>query len=223
MRRLIVLRPEPGASETVRRAEAMELDAAALPLFVIEPIGWSVPEPGAFDAILLTSANAVRQSGDGLNLLRSLPTHAVGEATAAAARAAGLNVATTGSQGVEQLLDGLPSGLRLLHLCGEHRRLPSRVRQSIISVAVYRSQAVRPPNLASISDQVAAVHSPRAGARLAGLVGGEARSTIRLAAISRAAAEAAGNGWECVEIAAAPNDTELLALAARLCEKSDPQ
>jgi hypothetical protein len=44
------------------------------------------------------------------------------------------------------------------------------------------------------------------------------RATIRIAAISAAAAEAVGEGWQDVRIASSPNDAELLALAARLCE-----
>jgi uroporphyrinogen-III synthase len=42
-------------------------------------------------------------------------------------------------------------------------------------------------------------------------------------AISDAAAEAAGRGWEAVEVADQPNDEALLALAARLCNKPAPQ
>jgi len=32
-------------------------------------------------------------------------------------------------------------------------------------------------------------------------------------------AEAAGSGWQCVEVADVPSDDALLALAARLCNK----
>jgi uroporphyrinogen-III synthase len=46
------------------------------------------------------------------------------------------------------------------------------------------------------------------------------RSTIIIAAISQAAAEAAGGGWAAVETAARPTDEALLALAERLCNKS---
>src|SRR6185312_10636995 len=35
--------------------------------------------------------------------------------------------------------------------------------------------------------------------------------------------EAAGDGWAAVEFAAAPSDDALLALAARLCNKPDPE
>jgi uroporphyrinogen-III synthase len=63
---------------------------------------------------------------------------------------------------------------------------------------------------------VVAVHSPRAGKRLAEL--GMDRSTVRIAAISPAAATAAGPGWERCEAADGPNEEALLALAARLCD-----
>ena len=82
MRRLLVLRPEPGASETVRRAHERGLDAVAIPLFEIETARWEVPEAGGFDGLLLTSANAVRHGGEQLQALRGLPVYAVGQATA---------------------------------------------------------------------------------------------------------------------------------------------
>ena len=74
MRRVIVLRPEPGASETVARARRLGLDAAAIPLFEIEPLEWTAPDPEAFDGLLLTSANAVRHGGEKLQALRALPS-----------------------------------------------------------------------------------------------------------------------------------------------------
>ena len=91
-----------------------------MPLFQIEPITWRAPDAGQFDALLLTSANAVRVGGPGLAALRDLPVHAVGEATAAAAREAGFDVATVGYAGVERLVGALDPKLRLLHLAGEH-------------------------------------------------------------------------------------------------------
>jgi uroporphyrinogen-III synthase len=44
-----------------------------------------------------------------------------------------------------------------------------------------------------------------------------------IAAISAAAAEAVGDGWNEVAIAERPTDEALLALAARLCNNSDPK
>ena len=86
MRRLVILRPEPGASATADAARGMGLDPVRMPLFRIEPIAWDAPEASGFDGLLLTSANAVRQAGDKLQALRGLRVYAVGEATGNAAR-----------------------------------------------------------------------------------------------------------------------------------------
>jgi uroporphyrinogen-III synthase len=198
----------------------MGLDALAVPLFRIEPIEWQAPEPAGFDGLLLTSANAVRHGGDQLETLRGLPVYAVGEASAEAARAAGFDIAGSGEAGVERLLGSIDGGLRLLHLCGEHR-MAVEATQAITAVPVYRSAELpAPAGLARIAGQTAAVHSPRAGRRLAELVdeAGVDRSTIRIAAISDAAVAAMSGGWDACEAAERPDDRALLALAARLCD-----
>lgn len=220
MRRLVILRPEPGASATVERARAMGLDVLAIPLFALEPVAWEVPDPGAFDALLLTSANAVECGGGGLEKLHALSVYAVGEATAAAARSTGFEIAGEGASGVERLLGSIPAELRLLHLCGEHRMAVPAV-QAITAVPVYRSVELPPPDdLRGIAGQVVAIHSPRAGRRLAELVdqAGTDRATMCIAAISEAAAIAAGDGWAIREGAQTPDEAALLALAARLCD-----
>lgn len=221
MRRVLVLRPEPGASRTAERARKLGLDALAVPLFEIEAISWEVPEPALFDAILLTSANSVRMAGEGLQRLRALPVYAVGEATGKAAREAGLDIAATGEAGVDRLLGSIESNLHLLHLCGEDRREPEDPRQAITPIAVYRARPIDSPELSCSKDAVALVHSERSALRLAELVG--KRESTAIAAISRASAEAAGRGWERVEYCAEPNDDALLALAARLCDKPHPK
>lgn len=220
MRRLFLFRPEPGASRSAERARAIGLDVAVVPLFAIEPVEWQAPDPSQFDAILITSANALRAAGDELDKLRDLPVHCVGPTSAVAAEVAGLGVASTGSGGVDELLEAIAPGARLLHLAGEDRRLPVDPARRIEAVTVYRARALPPPQaLDRLAGQAAAVHSPRAGARLADLVAPAARASVRLAAISPAAAEAAGTGWERVEVASRPNESALLALAARLCER----
>jgi uroporphyrinogen-III synthase len=223
MRRLIVLRPEPGASETVERARTRGLDAVAVPLFAVEPVAWHVPDASDFDGLLLTSANAVRCAGPRLQRLRALPVHAVGETTAEASRAAGLTVASTGDGGVDALLAAIDPDLKLLHLCGEHRRTPTGARQPITSVTVYRSKEREAPlELAEAAGSVVLAHSPRAASRFAELADrrGLDRSTIRLAAISTAAAEASGGGWAAIAVADTPTDDALLALAEQLCDKA---
>ena len=213
MSKVVVLRPEPGASATVARAKAAGIEAMAIPLFEIVPVDWTVPDVSAFDALLLTSANAARHGGAGLTSLSRLPTYCVGEATAAAARSAGVNVAGTGVGDANALLDQVPDGLRLLHLTGvNHQIIPGATQ-----LAVYDNCAIDPPpSLDALDGGVAMVHSARAGARLAALV--DARGDIAIAAISRAAAAACGDGWRWVAAIDAPTDGALLALASELCQ-----
>lgn len=219
MRRLIVLRPEPGASATCAAASAMGIEAMAVPLFAIEPVTWSAPDPAAFDGLLVTSANALRGGGQELAKLRGLPVFAVGEASASEARAHGFTLALAGNGGIDQLLAEVDPGLRLLHLCGEQWREPRAPRQAITNLPVYRAAERPSPDLSPCVGAVVAVHSPRAGARLAELAAksGLETSAIALAAISLEAARACGGGWEQVAAASQPGDGALLALAARLC------
>jgi len=49
------------------------------------------------------------------------------------------------------------------------------------------------------------------------------RSSIAIAAISPAAAEAVESGWQAVEASDEPSDDALLALAARLCNNPRPK
>ena len=215
--RVIVLRPEPGASETARRARERGLTAEAMPLFEIEPIPWEVPSAD-YDGLLLTSANAVRHGGGTLQQLRRLPVHAVGQATAEAARAAGFDVVNAGNGGVDTLLQSISPDLKLLHVCGADRKIPDAA-QRIVAVPVYRAieQAL---DVSELRHVVALIHSPRAGRRFAELVAD--RQTIAIAAISSAAADAVGTGWTSVAAADQPTDEALLALAARLCNTWPP-
>lgn len=221
MIRVLVLRPEPGASATVKQARELGLEVVAVPLFEIEPVEWAAPEPSAFDGLLLTSANALRHGGEQLHEVRGLPVYAVGKATAEAARDAGFDIAATGDAGMDSLLGSIEPDFRLLHLCGVDRREAEDARQDITVVEVYRSRPISSPDLSSAGNGVVLIHSPRAGRRFADLV--EDRASIRIAAISKGAADAAGNGWKSIDVAEQPSDHALLALAACLCNNSQPK
>ena len=221
MNRVLVLRPEPGASATVLQARERGLGAVAVPLFEVYPVDWRAPDPGRFDGLLLTSANAVRHGGEQLQILRGLEVYAVGEATAAAARGAGFDIAATGNSGVDPLLASIAGDLKLLHLCGAERRESKDARQRITPLVVYRSMPIDRPKLSWAADDIVLVHSPRAGRRLAELV--DDRGAVIIAAISSDAAEAVGEGWKAVESAGEPSNEALLALAARLCNNPAPK
>lgn len=211
MRRLLIVRPEPGASATLAMAQQMGLDAVTIPFFAVQSIQWDAVEPSDFSGIVATSANAFRHGGEQLEILKGLPVHAVGETTAQAARDAGFTVTTIGEGGRFELGDRLPVG-RLLHLAGADH-LPVGTSEA---VAVYASRPIEPPPAIDAAGAVVMVHSPRAGERLAELV--EERESTAIAAISDKAARACGSGWEQVEIASSPREPALLALAAKLCQ-----
>lgn len=211
MRALLILRPEPGASATLARALDFGLSAATHPMFAVEPLAWTMPD-GAFDGLLLTSANAVRTAGP----LPDLPVHAVGQATADAARAAGARVETVGEGGVDDLLARLPHERHLLHLAGEEHIEPGVRGPAVTAVGVYRTRALPLPAASQVEGRVVLVHSPAAGRRLAELRCDRAR--VRVAAISTAAAAACGPDWERIAAAATPTDGALLSLAAELCK-----
>jgi uroporphyrinogen-III synthase len=221
MTRVLVLRPEPGANATVERARARGLEAFAIRLFEVAPVAWDPPEASGFDGLLLTSANAVRHAGPALESLRGLPVYAVGAATADAARHAGFDIASTGDADLDRLLGSIEPDLKLLHLAGAHRTAATDARQQITCVTVYRADPVEDVDLSAAAGAVALVHSPRAGRRFAELLDRQRldKSTIGIAAISRNAADAAGSGWAQIEVADAPTDEALLAVAERLCNK----
>lgn len=217
MRPLALLRPEPGLSDSAARAAALGMTVLREPLFELERVAWRAPDPVQFEALLLTSANAVLFAGPQLETMRALPVHAVGRATAEAARAAGFSVASVGGAGVDVLLAGLPRGISLLHLSGADRRAPQAHGAHIVPLTVYRAAPIEPPGgLADrLAGAVVAVHSRRAGERLAALA--EERVTVALVAISADAAADVGAGWERIAVAVRPSDGALLALAAELC------
>lgn len=221
MTRVLVLRPEPGASATVARARHCGFQAIAIPLFEIEPVDWDAPEAARFDGLLLTSANALRQGGRKLEGLRGLKVYSVGEQTAKEAMKAGFEVEVSGDAGIDSLLARIPASLKLLHLCGADRREPEWMMQKMTQVVVYRSKPISAPDLSEARGAVALIHSPRAGGRLAELIND--RETISIAAISKVAANAVGGGWKAIETAERPSDEGLLALAARLCNKPHPK
>ncbi|WCT73218.1 uroporphyrinogen-III synthase [Sphingomonas naphthae] len=220
MKPLLVLRPEPGAGRTAERAQAMGLEAIVAPLFTVRPLAWTPPGPAAFDALMLTSAQALRHGGD-LSAFRALPVYAVGAATGDAARAVGFTQVHAGESDAAALLDRAVADGRgaILHLTGREHRAVIHPATTVTRIAVYAADVVDTlPDVAADAlarDAVALLHSPRAARTLAALSGWRGR----IAALSPAVAEAAGPGWHSVAVAAAPTDDALLAAAARLCEE----
>lgn len=221
---LIVTRADPGGAATVARAKALGLDARPMPLFAARAVEWAVPA-GDFGALLLTSAQAVRLAGPGLAALAGTPTYAVGAATAAAAEAAGLDIAMIGPGDAQSLIDIMASQKvePILWLCGRDRSAFDAGGMALAALPVYEVEPVAPPPgwAATIAaPAVLLAHSARGAERVAGLVG-TARGHLSLVAISGAVAEAAGGGWAEIAIAVQPDDASMLAAAHILCQKGE--
>jgi uroporphyrinogen-III synthase len=213
---LLILRPEPGAGATAARATALGLAPVVCPLFQIAPRKWDAPDPADHDALVLTSANAVRYAGYQLTKYAHLPVFTVGSATAKVARAAGLPDIHTGSHNAASLFKTLEKrGLKHpLHLAGEDRTPYPDLFFDITTRTVYASDPVE----TDLSDEprVALLHSARAAQRFAELC--PSPVTTDIVAISAEVAAAAGTGWASISISGAPNDDDMLALAVRLCK-----
>jgi len=224
---LVVIRPQPGCDATVAAARAAGLDALGFPLFAIVPRDWQAPPSDSFDALLIGSANALRHAGPALSAYRGMSAYAVGQATAEAVRAAGLDVAASGQGGLQSLLERLlPEHSRLLRLSGELRvDLAPPPGVEITERVVYASEPLpMPGELAEWLRRPAVVmlHSGEAARHFAHLCdrGGVDRSRIALAAIGPRVAAAAGKGWSAAGIAGSPDDAALLALAREMCQRS---
>lgn len=125
MVRVLVTRPEPGATRTARRLESQGFKPILLPLTETAaiPVEASAVPPAV--AVAVTSANAVRFAPSELiAALAALPCHAVGKRTAEAGRAAGFASVTEGPGDAGALADLLTrdlAGKDIIYLCGRVR------------------------------------------------------------------------------------------------------
>lgn len=211
--RILIVRPEPAAATTAARVTALGHAPVVQPLLATEAVDWQPPAT-APDAVILTSAAAVRHAGPAAEAFKALPALCVGAATQAAARAAGWARAEAGPGTLQALLDGIAAGphRRLLHLAGEDRtvaQVPGCLR---IAVAVTYRAALQPLPAVPDADAVL-LHSSRTARHFAAEWDrcGGVRSRIAVHAISDVTLAAAGTGWGALVAAAAPDEDALLA------------
>lgn len=123
--RLLLTRPEPDATRSAAALRQRGHTVVVAPLMRMEPLATEFA--GAFDAVLVTSANAARaimahpRAGE----LKALPVFAVGARSAEAAREAGFTNVTSADGALADLVrrvaTQLRGGARLLYLAGEDR------------------------------------------------------------------------------------------------------
>ncbi len=226
MRRVLILRPEPGATRTAQAAAALGLDPHIHSLFAPQPVDWTAPDPASFDALLVTSAHMANLAGRALAQYHGLPTYAVGEATAQSLRDHGFADLTVGEGDGSAIAARIASDghARVLHLGGTTTAPIEAGPLAVTHIAVY-SMLPADPGPALLRDAVPGavclVHSPRAGKSIARILPPPSRTTLHLIAISPAALAASRTGWASAQAPSRPRDDDMLALAVRLCEDDD--
>ena len=222
---LLALRPQPGLAATLGKAREAGLAITGHALSEIRAVAWDCPDPDGIDGLLIGSANAILHGGPNLACLTGKPVYAVGEATAAAARAAGFGVAMTGSGGLQGVLDSIAAPCHLLRIAGEeHVPLDPPAGVTFAEVIAYRS-VPRPldpaAGLLASGGALVLLHSAATARHFAEECDrlGVRRAAITLAALGPRIAAAAGAGWGAVHIAERPDEAALLQLAFDLCGK----
>jgi len=233
MLRVLVTRPEPGASRTARRLQDMGFQPVVLPLTetVVLPVDAGlIPDEAV--AVAVTSANAVRHaSKEVIAALAALPCHAVGARTGEAARKMGFSSVIEGSGDAEGLANGIAaalSGEAIVYLCGRVRfpmfeqRLEAAGVQ-VSAVETYDTLPVRYSDeaiLALLSDQpvdAVLLYSAKAVAAMQALAKRPAlqeafEKTRFLTLSARIAAAFNDSAGKAIGIAAQPDEEALLAL-----------
>ncbi|SFT39956.1 uroporphyrinogen-III synthase [Mesorhizobium sp. YR577] len=232
--RVLVTRPEPGASATARRLEEVGFSPVVMPLSETLALPVDVSAiPHDMDAVAVTSANAIRHASD--DLIASLAGRrlfAVGRKTAKAAREAGFASVIEGSGDAvglaDQILAELPAGSRILYLTGRVRldHFERRIAESGLRVFVketYDTRRIDYPEEAVASllagGQIDAVllYSAKAAEALSGLAGQPGMhslfATARYFCLSdRVAASLNAAEKDRISIAAEPTEDALLSL-----------
>ena len=215
--RIVITRPEPANSafaDQVRAQFGVGQPILQAPLMRIVTCG-DMPDPGRAAGLIFTSRNGVAAFA-ATSAVRNIRCYAVGEATARAAREAGLDAESAGGDAddlVEKILGDHVSG-ELLHVRGDHAAgdIAVRLRQAGIGVReviLYRQtarRATRGSRLGSGGEEaiVVPLFSPRS-ARLF-FESGPVRAPVVVVAISRNTAEAVPSaGARMVMIAARPD------------------
>lgn len=216
--RIWVTRAEPGASATAERLRALGHDVVVSPLLSVRPIEVAAPDLEGVGALAFSSATGVARFAE-LVPDRDLPCFAVGDATAAAARAAGFLDVRSADGDVTALarliVAAQPDGA-VLHIgpsepAGDLTGILVQGGVPARFLAVYETS----PMLASPAPEgldAIVIHSPKAARILAAMTEPRLR-TLRILALSEAcAAPLREAGFASLQAAASPREEALLEL-----------
>ena len=214
-------RPEPGATATAARLEALGHEPVLAPCLTIRPRRAALPEQPA--AIIVTSLQAIPALPA---RYRGLPVFCVGDATAGRLRQAGFCSAMSAGGNADDLFNLLARrhlpGLHLLTVGERHGlALARRLRRQGVEVerrAVYTAAPVRELAenvrlLLATGGLDAALFYSAATARAFARMAPPGTGTLAALALSPAVAAALGGlPWADIRVAVAPTEADLLAL-----------
>jgi uroporphyrinogen-III synthase len=226
---VLVTRPEAEAADTARRLRAMGWAPLIAPMLRIEPVMLRIPAGRRPQAVLVTSGNALAALPEGLRATRLL---AVGDATAARARACGFTRAESAAGDADDLLRLVvarcdPAEGPLLLAAGAGHALPLLARLQAAGFRVAHRVAYRTTETARLD--AAAAAAIRAGSAAAALFFSGATALAFRRAIARAGLERHLAGvtaiaispraaqalaplpWGSIRVASHPSQDELLA------------
>lgn len=215
--RVWITRTRPGADRTAERLRALGLTPVVAPLLAVQPLTPALPDLDRYAALVFTSPNGVAAYA-ALTPRRDHPVFTVGDATAAAARAAGFPQAQSAEGDIHalaRLIAGQPPAGPILAAVAESPVADlaaltyAQGSYAVIdALPIYRTV---PTDLSAPPQaQAALVHSPRAARLLAGHGRSALKSYLVVCISPQAAAPLSALALDPA-VAEAPNDAALLA------------
>jgi len=216
--RIWITRAEPGAGRTAEKLRALGHEPVVAPLLEVHALPAEIVLDGVA-ALAFTSANGVRAFAE-RSPERGLPVFTVGDSTAAAARKAGFDEVRSASGDLDALADLIAAHARSLQgavlapgprePAGDLPRALAAQGVTARAIALYETLPLSPPSGMGPVD-AALIHSPKAGERLALVMGGRPGPAAYCISAA-AAAPLAGRPFARIEWAERPDEDSLLAL-----------
>ncbi|MCO5090791.1 uroporphyrinogen-III synthase [Bosea sp. (in: a-proteobacteria)] len=238
--RVFVFRPRPDAERTARAIAGHGFEPVVAPLFEVIRLPGEAPA-GSFDAIVVTSGNAVPALAQGPAAWRDLPVFTVGSRTAAKVREAGLDDTRSADGDRNDLIAlirrTLPAPARLLMIVARDRKedVAERLREAGYEVALWIAYAAEA--IAALPEETqaalrqgegAALHySPRGAQTFIALTqaAGIAEKALELTHVALSANVAApliAAGASTVLVAEHPEEAALLAALEQVSARQHP-
>jgi uroporphyrinogen-III synthase len=236
--RVLLTRP---LRESLQLAHILSLcghEGIVSPVLEIVPVAWGLPA-AEIDAVVLTSQNAVPETH--LDILKNIPCFCIGDATATAARAAGLTVASQAGGDrcalVAEIAAANPA--QVLFLSGHQERADLIAELAAAHITATKRIVYRAVPLPEFSPEASqalqqnaidwvVLYSPRSARLFCGLLAQVPMAgapEFQLACLSEAVAGAwravpGASGASSLVVANTPSTQALLAAARLLCDSA---